>query len=119
MDKPLEYWTLGEIRKHCKGTTCEECFIYELYGGECDFAPNDWGLIELPRWSQEDIEDAKAIKRVHPYALAVERRENYANPLVLTNGRGNVNWAYPGLISSLKPGECVDLQEILDAEGKA
>lgn len=123
MDKPLKDWTLGEMREHCKETTCEKCFVYDLYGGECnlaDSAPSDWGLIDLPRWSQEDIEDAKAIKRLRPHTLRITVNRNVIEAAVTTfdnRGGGTMVWCHCDVFPSLKTGECVDLQEILDAEG--
>ena len=68
MDKPLKDWTLGEIieycEKHCGKQECSEsCHIQQV----CDFmgqAPCLLDLTEKPRFTEQDVEDAKAVKRV-------------------------------------------------------
>lgn len=123
MDKLLKDWTLGEVQEHCKVTTCKECFIHEFYGGECEFscnAPIDWELIEPSHWSQKDIEDAKAIKRLRPHTLRIKVTRNVIEAAVTTfdnRGGGTMVWCHCDVFPSLKTGECVDLQKILDAEG--
>lgn len=70
MDKPLKDWTLGELSEYCKCHTSENgnCMNCDLQKGIgcCPFecAPADWDLSEKPRFTEQDVEDAKAIKRV-------------------------------------------------------
>lgn len=66
MDKPLKDWTLGECKAWCEkaGGKCpERCPIERI----CDLmeqAPAILDLDEKPRFTQQDVEDAKAVKRV-------------------------------------------------------
>ena len=70
MDKPLKDWTAGEISAYCKEHAAEDniCMSCELQKniGCCPFecAPADWDLKDKPRFTEQDVEDAKAVKRV-------------------------------------------------------
>ena len=70
MDKPLKDWTAGEISAYCKDHAAEDniCMSCELQKniGCCPFecSPADWDLKDNPRFTEQDVEDAKAVKRV-------------------------------------------------------
>ena len=70
MDKPLKDWTLGELSEYCERNVSEngDCMNCDLQTGigYCPFdgAPSDWVLDQNPRFTEQDVEDAKAIKRV-------------------------------------------------------
>lgn len=111
MDKPLKDWTLGELKEYCNSTAgAEQCLDGACpFKAVCDYlieatdccadavTPGDWDLSEPPRWTAEDIEDAKAVKRVvFKWAMHVGR----------------------GMADIYAHGETVTLQEILDAEEK-
>ena len=71
MDKPLKDWTLGELSDYCKKVVDPDgnCFNCEAkkYIGLCPFeetAPCDWDFEVKPRFTEQDVEDAKAVKRV-------------------------------------------------------
>lgn len=67
MDKPLKYWTLGELKEYC-GTA-----VYKCYKGICPFknicdritsenqgnhvVPGDWDLTDHPRFTEQEVED--------------------------------------------------------------
>ncbi len=65
-----------------------------------------------PRWTAEDIADAKAARRLCPWAETVERSER--NTVVFIGEK--IDGAIKGAFPSLKPGETVTLDEILEAE---
>ena len=115
MDKPLKDWTLGELKKWCyyyrkfhTEKACEEdCDIHQR--GICLKGwVHDWDLEETPRFTQQEVERAKAIKVLWPDATAV-KLEDYGKvrvldvPMVLTVDH------FP----SLRPGETVTLDEII------
>ena len=70
MDKPLKDWTLGELSEYCERNVSEngDCMNCDLQTGigYCPFdgAPSDWVLDQNPRFTEQDVEDAKAVKRV-------------------------------------------------------
>ena len=71
MDKPLKDWTLGELSDYCKKVVDPDgnCFNCEAkkYIGLCPFeetAPCDWDFEVKPRFTEQEVEDAKAIRRM-------------------------------------------------------
>ena len=102
MDKPLKDWTLGELKEYC-GTA-----VYQCHKGICPFknicdritsenqgdhvVPGDWDLTDNPRFTQQEVERAKAIKIIWPEAKEIRVRNGargeieyhvYAGPMVL------------------------------------
>ena len=80
MDKPLKDWTLGELSDYCKKVVDPDgnCFNCEAkkYIGLCPFeetAPCDWDFEVKPRFTEQDVEDAKAVKRVFGRGGTVKR----------------------------------------------
>ena len=74
MDKPLKDWTLEECQKECENAgECCKCRLHsssELSSCKIRIAlyrkpdPAHWELIDDPRWTQQEVEDAKAVRRV-------------------------------------------------------
>ena len=70
MNKPLKDWTLGEAKEYCtsrNGNCADDCiFSKKGIGMVCGIAPKPvwWTLPEKPRFTEQDVEDAKAVKRV-------------------------------------------------------
>ena len=110
MNKPLKDWTLGELQKYCKITQCVDCCI-GLWCKNLDECPSDWNLSEPPRWTEQDKEDAKMIKRVLFWVNEVSRDEDKF--LLMLDGF----LLNKELLPSLKPGESVTLDEIIGDEG--
>lgn len=113
MDKPLKDWTLGECMGECskltyRGLTCEQCPLDKICGNAVD----EWNLSDKPRWTQQEVEDAKAVRRVFGRDGVIERynkamTEPYSN-LVFDHLYINED-----LFPSLRPGESVKLKEII------
>ena len=74
--KPLSDWTLGEVKEHCKEqrdtpARCTGCkmqkYCDQYFGRQGDAAaPKYWDLTEPPRWTEQEVERAKAIKVLYP-----------------------------------------------------
>lgn len=79
MDKPLKDWTLGEAKEYCtsrNGNCADDCiFSKKGIGMVCGIAPKPvwWTLPEKPRFTQQEVEVAKAIKLLFPDAVNVCR----------------------------------------------
>ena len=79
MEKPLKDWTLGELKEGCyqyrKAHTdkpCEQtCPIYQR-GICCREWVHEWDLEEKPRWTEQEVERAKAIKVLWPEANTIK-----------------------------------------------
>ena len=76
MDKPLKDWTLGELKGYCYRAP-HNCIGCKVKGGRnnCPFdgEPAKWDLTERPRFTQQEVEAAKAIKTLFPCAVSVKR----------------------------------------------
>ena len=76
MDKPLKDWTLWEVKAYCTGRDCyKDCELAQS-PGKCkilDVTPSEWDLDEKPRFTQQEVEVAKAIKLLFPDAVKVCR----------------------------------------------
>ena len=80
MDKPLNDWTLGEAKEYCtsrNGNCADDCiFSKKGIGMVCGIAPKPvwWTLPEKPRFTQQEVERAKAIQVMWPEAKEVRVR---------------------------------------------
>ena len=79
MDKPLKDWTLGEAKEYCtsRNGNCEDDCIFSKkgIGMVCGIAPKPvwWTLPEKPRFTEQEVEVAKAIKLLFPDVVKVCR----------------------------------------------
>lgn len=66
IEKPLAEWTAHDIKNICKldvdATACGKCPV--LDSGICRAVPYAWELIEKPKFTEQEILDAKAIIRI-------------------------------------------------------
>lgn len=115
MDKPLKDWTLGEVKAYCTGRDCyKDCELAQS-PGKCkilDATPSEWDLDEKPRFTEQDVEDAKYIKRI----LKVDsvRRNIYGNGLVAMKSDNSVSVVINSeMLPSIHSGEEYTLDEII------
>lgn len=80
MNKPLAEWTLAEVKAECeKYAVCSpECRAYNdklerAIACRARFVPSAWDLSEPPRWTEQDKEDARALRRLIPDAYILYR----------------------------------------------
>ena len=129
MEKPLKDWTLGELKEWCyqyrKAHTdkpCEQtCPIYQR-GICCREWVHEWDLEEKPRWTEQEVEDAKAIRRIMSEYTDIARGEGRCGTRLFLTSEDVENYTLdPELFPSLRPGETVTLNEIIssihDGEG--
>lgn len=74
MDKLLKDWTFAEAQKFCKAqrNTPERCstckiqkFCDKYFGRQGEStSPKYWDLSDKPRFTQQEVEDAKTIRRI-------------------------------------------------------
>jgi hypothetical protein len=120
-DKPLKDWTLGEVKAHCKTTIgCVGCQFRGISNVGCALnsgIPSCWGLTDKPRFTSEEIENAKAIMRLMP-SYDMVMRDLYG--IRLTNASRQL--AFPLLddaFPSVAEGEKVMLVEIARYKNEA
>lgn len=114
MDKPLKDWTLGEVKECCSkyGTCVSEC-PFSTKNKLCRITSNpcDWDISEKPRWTEQEVERAKAIKMIYPAAYRLEDTD----PLIRVWDKDGILLAHVdvNLFLSIKPGQSVKLDEII------
>ena len=118
MDKPLKDWTLGETKEYCtsrNGNCADDCiFSKKGIGMVCGIAPKPvwWTLPEKPRFTEQEVERAKAIKVLYPEICYIRADDRCLRGL--NKGKESIfldcvlSW-FP----SLRPNETVTLDEII------
>ena len=117
MDKPLRDWTLGEAKEYCtsrNGNCADDCiFSKKGIGMVCGIAPKPvwWTLPEKPRFTQQEVERAKAIKVIYPTAYQLEE----ADPLIRVWDKEGKLLAHVdvNLFLSFQSGQSYTLDEII------
>ena len=117
MDKPLKDWTLGEAKEYCtsrNGNCADDCiFSKKGIGMVCGIAPKPvwWTLPEKPRFTQQEVERAKAIRVIYPTAYRLEE----ADPLIrVWDKEGKLlSHVDTALFFSLRSGQSYTLDEII------
>ena len=120
MDKPLKDWTLGEAKEYCtsrNGNCADDCiFSKKGIGMVCGIAPKPvwWTLPEKTRFTEQEVERAKAIRLIYPTAYRLEE----ADPLIRVWDKEGKLLAHVdvNLFLSLKPEQSYTLDEILGGE---
>ena len=117
MDKPLKDWTLGEAKEYCtrrNGNCADDCiFSKKGIGMVCGIAPKPvwWTLPEKPRFTQQEVERAKAIKVIYQTAYQLEE----ADPLIRVWDKEGKLLAHVdvNLFLSFQSGQSYTLDEII------
>ena len=117
MEKPLKDWTLGELKEWCyqyrKAHTdkpCEQtCPIYQRWIC-CREWVHEWDLEEKPRWTEQEVERAKAIKLIYPNA---EKLELIPCAIRVYTDIGAIAYLHTDLFPSMKNGQISTLDEII------
>ena len=114
MDKPLKDWTLREVKECCSkhGTCVSEC-PFSTKNKLCRMTSNpcDWDLTDKPRWTQQEVEGAKAIRLLYKEAEKIQE----CDPIVkIRNNYDSVIAQVDiGMFHALRPEETVTLDEII------
>lgn len=119
MDKPLKDWTLGELKEYC-GTV-----VYQCHKGICPFknicdritsenqgdyvVPGDWDLTDHPRFTEQEVERAKAIKVLYPNVTGIVSK---SSNISVSTGMF-LFFAEEDLFPSIKLDEIVPIDEII------
>ena len=113
MDKPLKDWTLGAVKECCSkhGTCVSEC-PFSTKNKLCRMTSNpcDWDLTDKPRWTEQEVERAKAIRVLWG---GVDKLEKSNLHIKAVDGTHLVATMSADLFPSLYPGETVTLDEII------
>ena len=122
MDKPLKDWTFSEAQEFCKAQRntperCSTCKIKEFcdkyFGRQGESAsPKYWDLSEKPRFTEQEVEDAKAVRRVLGHEYRLERTPEGTisfGGLILSTQ----------LFPSIQPGQSCTLDDIIGGADNA
>lgn len=114
MNKPMKDWTLGECKEWCSkyDGECPEKCPFEDFCTQLQHEPAKWDLEEKPRFTQQEVELAKAL-------YDFRRSES----VVIGRNKGDVLWWRDGdsaegilpykLFPSLNCGDSVKLSDII------
>ena len=120
MDKPLKDWTLGEAKEYCtsrNGNCADDCiFSKKGIGMVCGIAPKPvwWTLPEKPRFTEQEVERAKAIKVLWPDAEGIRKME-MMGPVHIV---GTAVWVGHDNFPSLEPERTIKLDKIIGGADK-
>ena len=125
-DKPLKDWTLGEVKEYCasrNGNCADDCILSRKgIGMVCEVAPKPawWTLADKPRWTEQEVERAKAVKLLYPEIQYIQADDRFLRGL--NKGKESIfldcvlSW-FP----SIRSNETITLDEIIgsihDGEG--
>ena len=125
MDKPLKDWILGELKEWCyqygkahTNNPCEQkCPIYQR-GICCREWVHEWDLEGKPRWTEQEVERAKAIKEIFPDAYKLARN---LSAITIYGVEDDIPFYLATIqaerFHSLRPDETVTLDEIIGGAG--
>lgn len=118
MDKPLKAWTLGELKEWCyqyrksntTGKPCEQtCDIYQR--GICSREwVHEWDLEEKPRFTEQEVEDAKVLARA---LLADGFERDKMGDVFATSQTACRTLLDSRMFPSIQPGQSYTLDEII------
>ena len=131
MDKPLKDWTFAEAQKFCKAqrNTPERCstckikkFCDKYFGRQGEStSPKYWDLSEKYHFTEQEVEDAKTIKRMFGSGnfshFTHIQKDEMGRPAMVDcpmgdDGRFLVGLA-EGMFPSVRPGQSYTLDEII------
>ena len=115
MDKPLKDWTLGEVNEMCKKRdSCRECIFQNKHDKECKIRthPTNWDLSDKPRFTEQEVEAAKAVKVLFPCTThLIQFQPN--EPVSAKAGDAFVVNLNSVLFPNIQPGKPYTLDEII------
>lgn len=95
-----------EISNNCWGASTVECLNNLINHPE--------NIIRKPRWTEQEVEDAKAIRRImSEYTDIARKAGSYGTCLLLTSEDVEDYALDPELFPSLRPGETVKIDAII------
>ena len=110
MDKPLKDWTMGEAKEYCTDHDCGDCKLFQNHECLLSGSPSKWRIEAKPRFTEREVERAKAIKVI--YYEADSLKECDPNIKVF-NGKFVIATLDTALFPSLRTNETVTLDEII------
>jgi hypothetical protein len=119
--KKLKDWTLWEVKEFCSGKDCCKRCPFVKNDATCGLAygnPSVWGLTDPPRFTEQEVEDAKVLMRMHEPWWHTLTRDSAGVLFLMDKHNNGVSCikmrteAFP----SVRNGETVSLKEIAGCE---
>lgn len=117
IEKPLAEWTLREVEEFCcsmpEGKPCVECDLYVLCG--CDDV-SGWDLSEKPKFTEQEIQDAKNIMRMLEFESADAKISRIDGAIIVNIKRQNFSDGISiskNMFPSIKKGDTYTFSEII------
>jgi hypothetical protein len=113
----LKDWTLGEVIYYCGNMgplNCKKCH-FGRPNGKCTLfkdIPSAWDLTDPPRFTEQEVEDAKTMIRMFP-ALNLIWRDNSGILEIRNEECTDGAIINPAMFPSIKSGETVELSDII------
>lgn len=115
-EKPLRDWTLGDAKKVCESCDeqCHGCPFTTDAGCRIDgCTPNLWNLTDRPRFTEDEVADAKVLQR----ALLADGFERDERGDIFAMSKSACRTLLDSkMFPSIRPGQSVELAEIVGAE---
>ena len=115
MDKPLKDWTLREVNEMCKKRdSCRKYIFQNKHDKDCKIRthPTNWDLSEKPRFTEQEVEAAKAVKVLFPCTThLIQFQPN--EPVSAKAGDAFVVNLNSVLFPNIQPGKPYTLDEII------
>lgn len=109
MDKPLKEWCYQYRNAHTNKPCEQTCPIYQR-GICCREWVHEWDLEEKPRWTEQEVEDAKVLARA---LLADGFERDTMGDVFATSSVACRTLIDSRMFPSLRPGETIKLDEII------
>lgn len=123
-DKPLSEWKLGEMKAYCRATVRGEVACSKVcpFSNVCDQiiksdnkVPGDWDLTDKPRFTEEEVADAKTLNALYKTGMDATLSRNCSGNVWCEYEDGKFplpNKLFPALL----PGQSVNLKDIIGGQ---
>ena len=120
IEKPLAEWTLKDVKEMCEKReiirnkhSCDNCLLRNF----CIDSPLNWDLEEKPKFTEQEIEDAKALNHVLLGGLFSIGRNRTGDSVTASFDCSSSGCSYASLskesFQSIEPGNSYKLYEII------
>lgn len=110
MDKPLKDWTLGEAKEYCTDHDCGDCKLFQNHECLLSGSPSKWRIEEKPRFTEQDVEDAKILARA---LLADGFERDKMGDVFSISKTASRTLLDSRMFPSIQPGQSATLDEII------
>lgn len=116
IEKPLAEWTLQDVKDFCDAEEdaipCTMCQIFD--SGICKSVPSDWVLIERPKFTEQEVQNAKVLNRVlNKGILSIVSMGDTGDIYALLDDDKTFLWLNKNSFPSINRGEAYTYSEIV------